>query len=817
MLFTKSSFLDGFDIPTVSHEDIKKQLNKTTKTKRVSQSINIDKMPLSEKLAYIESEVNRILGRYKGFIKVMSSENEFAEYIDKCIDKGEVAFDTETNNSLDPLTCKLMGLCFYIENTRPVYVPINHTKPGTDELLENQVSEKFAKEQLQKLADSGTKLIYHNGKFDIRVVRNTLGVTLPIWWDTMIAAQLLDENDDAKLKNRYQKLIDPTIDTYNIEELFLSLPYAWVDPEIFGIYAAIDAYDTLQMQRVQQQIFKSSNMKRLYNLFRTVEMPVISVVSKMEDAGVTMDSRFVEKLQQKYQSKIDQSGKELWGMLEKHKDELRRYEELGKIDSPVNLDSPAQLNIVLYDVLKTPVPRAGRKTDKGTLEALKTPFTEALLSYRHLSKLQNSFLKPLPTLLSPRDGKLHANFNQMGREEKGVRTGRFSSTDPNLQQIPSKEGIIRMMFMASPGCCIIGSDYSAQEPRLLTHLSGEETLRKAFEEKRDPYATVASLIFNKDYWECMEHWEDGSPNEDGKLIRKKAKGIMLGLLYGMGKKRLATSLGTSVDEAQEMLERFFEMFPKVRDFAASNKKQAIEQGYVEDYIGRQRHLPNASLPEAEIEAYEEIPTNAGVFIECSTPSDTSVKVVDEQLTKRWQELWNNLLRGRPTLKDKEAFKRDAINNKIIFKDNNDLISKALTQCTNARIQGSAATLTKKAMIAIDSDPEMRALGFQLLIPIHDELLGECPLENADRVQQRLTQIMVEAAKPECTVAMSCDPYCVKHWYADEISSQIRKKYKELGEGVESVKQLCEKYKELSTEVVTQMCHGTYNLMTEVIC
>ena len=199
------------------------------------------------------------------------------------------------------------------------------------------------------------------------------------------------------------------------------------------------------------------------------------------------------------------------------------------MDRPVNFESASQLNIVLYDILKTPIPESGRSTDKQTLSALKTPFTEAILEYRHYSKLLSGFTIPLPNWLSKRDGKLHASFNQMGKEENNVRTGRFSSTDPNLQQIPSREKVMRMVFKASPGYCIVGGDYSQQEPRLLTHMCRDQNLIDTYNAGKDLYATIGSFVFHKDYWECMEHWEDGTPNPEGKKVRSKCKGLVLGI------------------------------------------------------------------------------------------------------------------------------------------------------------------------------------------------------------------------------------------------------------------------------------------------
>lgn len=434
--YKKSSFLDDFDIPVVSHETIKKQLVKVGKVHAVNKTKSLSDMPLKNRLALITEEVLKVLGRYKGFIRVIRSEDELDRYIDKAIRFGYLSFDTETNNSLDPLTCKLMGLCMYIPNTKPVYVPINHCKPGTDELLENQVSIEFVEKIFKKLKDSGIKVIYHNGKFDIRVCYNVTGVYLPIWWDTMIGAQLLDENELARLKYQYKVHVDPTIGTYNIEKLFTGLPYAWVDPEIFGLYAAIDAYDTYTLQQYQQSIFEQDGMDRLYKLFSDIEIPVVLVTSHMEDSGVCMDTDFLKRLDDKYKKGLDEALNRLNDILKPYEREISHYQNEGKLTNPINFDSALQLQLILYDILKAKMLATDDKgnptksTDKSTLKSLKIPFTEAILTYRHYGKLISAFTTPLPEWLSKRDNKLHASFNQMGKEENNVRTGRFSSTDP---------------------------------------------------------------------------------------------------------------------------------------------------------------------------------------------------------------------------------------------------------------------------------------------------------------------------------------------------------------------------------------------------
>ena len=429
MNYAKSSFLDDFELPEITHDNVKQKLLKVGTTQSVKRN-SFESMPLEERLKMVEKEVLKILGRYRGFVRVIRTREELHNYISTAIEKNYLAFDTETNNSLDALTCKLMGLCMYIPNTRPVYVPINHCKPGTDERLDNQITEQDAKEELQRLKENNTRIVYHNGKFDIRVCYNVLGFYLPIWWDTMIAAQMLDENDLAKLKYQYKTKIDATAGSYDIEHLFKGLPYAWVNPDIFALYAAIDSYDTSRLQKYQQSLFEEEGMERFYNLFLNIEIPVVLVVASMEDNGICVDLDFLNKLDTKYKKEIDKIKNTIEEILQPYQETIQYYQGLGKIDTPINLDSSEQISFLLYDILKAPLIDGEKSSKKETLKALKLPFTDALLQYRHYSKLVSAFTTPLAEWISKKDNKLHADFNQLGKEENNVRTGRFSSSNP---------------------------------------------------------------------------------------------------------------------------------------------------------------------------------------------------------------------------------------------------------------------------------------------------------------------------------------------------------------------------------------------------
>lgn len=296
---------------------------------------------------------------------------------------------------------------------------------------------------------------------------------------------------------------------------------------------------------------------------------------------------------------------------------------------------------------------------------------------------------------------------------------------------------------------------------------------------------------------------------------------MLGkmILYGMGPRRLAESLNVSVKECKEILNQFFSSFPSVKAFTEQNEKDAIEKGYVEDYLGRRRHLPDASLPELVAYAKHPIKTDADIFFECS-PKDCVVEIEDKETSAKWNDLWREAERSGK-FEAKKRFKEQAAKQGISIKDNGAFIAKTRTQCTNSRIQGSAATLTKKAMIKIANDPIMKELGYRILIPVHDELLGECPKENVEKVEARLSELMIASGKPECSVPMKVDTYVVNHWYQDEVYNSIYDKYRTmtLEEKVApevALLTLQSKYPEISPEVVDKMCSENYDVLSEEI-
>lgn len=454
--------------------DDKKSAEKIVKSKKVS---------IQDKLKIINEEVIRVLGKQSDNIICIRDKEIFHNYITKCINNNIIAIDTETNNSLDPVTCKLMGLCLYTKNEKQAYIPINHRNPDTQELLENQLTEKDVKEELERVISAKTYSVLHNGKFDYEVLKCTCGVCINIDWDTMIGAKLLDENEQsAGLKQQYIQKIDNSQEKYSIDHLFNGVEYADVDPSIFAYYAATDSLMTYKLYEWQIAKFSLKDNSKLFNLAKTLEMPLVKVIAEMELAGMEVDMEYGKLLSNKFHNKLEDVDNKLSIELDKLKDKIntwrltleanakstkRNGEAGGKsksemLQNPINLGSPTQLAILFYDVLKAPV--VNKKSPRGTGEedlkaidkALKLPICELLLERRELVKLLTTYIDAIPELAKKwPDGRVRTHFNQYG-----AATGRLSSSDPiNFQNIPSHEKSIRMLFKAKTDAKLIKESY----------------------------------------------------------------------------------------------------------------------------------------------------------------------------------------------------------------------------------------------------------------------------------------------------------------------------------------------------------------------
>lgn len=457
------------ETPKQAKKVIEKIKQPKTDVKSVKRAVSSKKLSIEDKLKLITEEVNRILGRYESDTQVITTYADLVSYIDKSIENKVIAIDTETNNSLDPITCKIMGGCIYTPGCKNAYIPINHTTL-TGERLDWQITEKQLAEQFSRLIEAKTDIIMHNGKFDYEVIKCTCGVELPITWDTMIGAKVLDENErSAGLKQQYIDKIDPSIEKYSIDHLFSDIEYAVVDPNVFALYAATDSYMTYKLYEWQLAKFSDPDLSRLFDMFKRIEMPLVPVVAEMELAGVDFDIEYDERLSKKYHKKLDELDSKIADELEKLKPQIdtwrlssdANYKPVKKngagegkskneqLSDPINVASPTQLAILLYDILG--IKAVDKKNPRGTgediLERIQHPLAKLLLERRGLMKLITAFIDSLPTWVNPKTGRIHCHFNAYG-----AATGRFSSSEPNLQQIPSHNHELRLLFRA-------GTDY----------------------------------------------------------------------------------------------------------------------------------------------------------------------------------------------------------------------------------------------------------------------------------------------------------------------------------------------------------------------
>lgn len=817
------SSLWGEEFKVDDSELTKKIVNKINKPKQ-NKVVTAEKMlksksvSLEEKLNLINSEVVRILGHYKDNTEVIKTKTQLHDYISDAISNGIIAVDTETNNSLDTITCKLMGGCIYTPNRKNAYIPINHTDLN-DNRLDWQLTEKDIYEEFSRL--DGIDIITHNGKFDYEVLYTTTGWKMPITWDTMIGCKLLDENEPAGLKGQYISKIDNSQEKYSIDHLF-TVPYNYVDPDIFALYAATDSFMTHKLYEYQKKEFEKAENKDIYNLLKTIEIPIISVVAEMELRGIEVDCEYAEKISKIYHERSEEVQSRIDKELEKLEPTIRAWRNTkeanvrppaknasgyGKskneqLASPVELSSPTQMAILLYDVLKVGI--IDKKNPRGTgadiLEELskKVPICKLLVEKRGVDILINTFIDKMPSLVKEKTGRLHANFNTYGAD-----TGRFSSSDPNLQNIPSHAKDIRLIFKAKDDYCIVGADFSAQEPRSLASFSHDKAMLQAYEEGKDLYAVIGSKCFNNNYEDNLEfHPVTHVLQPEGKARRGKAKVIQLAISYSMSAKSLSESIDVPIKEAQRIIDDFYKGFPGVKKFTDDSQNMLKTLGYVTDMWGRRRHLSNATLPEFSIESM----SNIEMFNPIIGSKGTSVDTNKIKLMKEYHNQITNLKFRNDINALIEKAKADGIS----ITDNRGYINRALRQCLNARIQGTAASMTKAAMILIDKDKELNDLGFKLLITVHDEVFGECPRENAERASERLSELMVEAAKSKCECKFKCDGYVVSRWYEDEFSAEVKKDYEKLNKDFSKI---VDKYSMIDVKYLQEMCNGTYECGT----
>jgi DNA polymerase-1 len=572
------------------------------------------------------------------------------------------AFDLETN-SLDYVNAEIIGVSFAVTPHEAAYVPLAHDYLDAPAQLDRaRVLERLR----PLLEDPSAKKIGQNAKFDMSVLAN-YGIALRgVAYDTMLESYVLNSTasrhdmDTLALKYLGHK-------TVTFEEVAgkgaNQKTFNQIDVPTASHYAAEDADITLRLHQTLWPMLEAEPALRA--LFEDIEMPLVPVLSRIERAGVLVDARMLARQSQEIAARLVEI-------------ERDAHHHAGQ---PFNLGSPKQLQEILFNKLKIPVlektPTGQPSTAESVLEQLAAdhPLPRVILEYRSLSKLKSTYTDRLPEQINARTGRVHTSYHQAVAS-----TGRLSSSDPNLQNIPIRtdEGRrIRRAFIAQPGYTIVAADYSQIELRILAHLSGDERLLHAFASGVDVHRATAAEVFAV------------PPDAVTSDQRRNAKAINFGLIYGMSSFGLARQLGIERGMAQEYIDLYFARYPRVKSFMDEIRESARTRGYVETVFGRRLYLPDIKSSNAQRRQYAE---------------------------------------------------RTAI---------------------NAPMQGTAADIIKRAMIAVDAWIQASGIPCLMVMQVHDELVFEVADAAVDSAIAEIRRHMAGAA--ELAVPLVVDIGTGRNW------------------------------------------------------
>ena len=501
----------------------------------------------------------------KSKYETVLDEERFNAWVEKLVNAELFAFDTETT-SLNYMDAELVGVSFCIEEGEAAYVPVAHDYPDAPA----QLSREFVLDALKPILESDTVIkVGQHIKYDKNVLAN-YDITLNgIGFDTMLESYVLNSTaqrhdmDSLALAYLGHK-------TIHFEEIAgkgaKQLTFNQISLEEAGPYAAEDADITLRLHNAIWT--KLKEIPELKNLLIDVEVPLACVLSRMEQEGVLIDSQRLRQQSQDLATRIAELESEV-------------HEEAGE---PFNLGSTKQLQHVLFEKMSLPIikktPKGAPSTSEDVLQelALEYPLPKKIMEYRGLTKLKNTYTDKLPKMINHRTGRVHTSYHQAV-----TATGRLSSTDPNLQNIPirNEEGRrVRQAFVPREGNKFVAADYSQIELRIMAHLSGDKGLLDAFAHGKDIHKATAAEVF-------------GVPlDEVTTEQRRSAKAINFGLIYGMSAFGLSKQLNIPRNEAQKYMDLYFERYPGVLEYMDSTRESAKEKGYVETVFGRRLYLPD---------------------------------------------------------------------------------------------------------------------------------------------------------------------------------------------------------------------------------
>lgn len=584
------------------------------------------------------------------------TQADFDLWLKKLNDATLIAFDTETTG-IDAQQAQLVGLSFAVQANEAAYIPLTHSYMGVPEQLDRDTVLRALKPILE---DPKKLKVGQHAKFDMNILANcaiggdqSCGITVQgIAFDTMLESYVLDSTATRHdMDSLALKYLNHT--TTSFQDIAgkgaKQLTFDQISLELAGPYAAEDADVTLRLHQTLQE--KLNAIPSLSKVLSDIEMPLVPVLARIERQGALVDANLLGIQSVELGEKMVALEREAFAIA----------------GEEFNLGSPKQLGVILYEKLGLPILSKTAKGQASTAEAVLAelaeqdyPLPKVLMQYRSMSKLKSTYTDRLPEQINPRTGRIHTSYHQAV-----AATGRLSSSDPNLQNIPIRtaEGRrIRQAFVAPKGYKLLAADYSQIELRIMAHLAKDEGLLHAFRNDLDVHKATAAEVFGVEL-------ADVTTDQ-----RRSAKAINFGLIYGMSAFGLAKQIGVDRKQSQAYIDRYFARYPGVLDYMERTRAQAAEQGFVETLFGRRLYLP-------EINA------------------------------------------KNPALR--KGAERTAI---------------------NAPMQGTAADIIKKAMVAVDNWLTSSGLDAKVILQVHDELVLEVREDLVDQVREEIRSHMADAAK-----------------------------------------------------------------------
>ena len=572
----------------------------------------LDKLPETEEIAPEANVRVETKPPPRRDYRIINTTSALDELLGRLSATKSFAFDTETT-SLNAMSAQLVGISLSPAPSEAYYIPVGHVGLGQVE----QLPLDYVIDRLKPLLeDSAPAKLAHNGKYDMTVLAE-YGVTVNnLTVDTMIAAYLLSEKSLGLKTLAFSRLgIEMTPISALIGSGAKKIPMSQVEVSQAADYACADADITGQLTEL---LSTELHKQGLWQLFAEVEMPLVPLLVHMERNGVALDTDLLRQMAHRL-------GERLLTL------ETEIYSSVGH---QFNINSPQQLGSVLFEELKLPPGRktkSGYSTEASILEKLRGahPIIELILDYRQLFKLKSTYTDSLISLVNRKTGRVHTSFNQTQ-----TATGRLSSSDPNLQNIPVRGelgGEIRQAFIAPAGCRLLSGDYSQIDLRALAHLSQDKGLLDAFKQDEDIHTATAALLFGVDTPEVTAD------------IRRVAKTVNFGVIYGMSDYGLEQATELSRAEAAQFIAAYFEKYPGVREYLESTKQQARDMGYVETLLGRRRPIPEINSPNHQIrEAAERMAINMPV-------QGTSADIIKVAMVQLYREMGKRHLKSQMLL------------------------------------------------------------------------------------------------------------------------------------------------------------------------